>query len=281
MIIILKIIDPLSFLHSSIRFSSRVGAINLIPLGKKSVETDLAFFIFWISVAASLSRCFLSYSPTRSLLPPPHITLSHFQASKLPSNFLSWISRLRFVVWEISCCNKRKADEMKCEMSGRRRSGRAVDRGGRGVVVRRKLHMQLWDFSVARFIYYDYLFCFSCHRCCCWCWCCSQLARRSSSSTTHVCATVCVCTRVSASVCVAGRLISFVQVCLPLRHFFAFFFLFLFLCFFCFVTIFCVCHTHTHTQQKFNKPRARMPRLCSPAAHFSGLFAAFCLQRQK
>lgn len=60
-IMILKIIDPLSFLHSSIQFSSRVGAINLIPLGKKSVETDLAFFIFWISVAASLSRCFLSH----------------------------------------------------------------------------------------------------------------------------------------------------------------------------------------------------------------------------
>lgn len=77
----------------------------------------------------------------------------------------------------------------------------------------------------------------------------------------HMCVQLCVCTRVSASVCVAGRLISFVQVCLPLRHFFAFFFLFLFLCFFCFVTIFCVCHTHTHTHTH-NKSSTNRERVC-------------------
>lgn len=107
---------------------------------------------------------------------------------------------------------------------------------GRGSAKKETSHATV-RFFVARFIYYDYLFCFSCHGCCCCC-CCNQLAKRTVPPQ-HTC--VCNCLRVCVCVCACvfglSRLISFVQVCLSLRHFFSFF------CSFCLLLarFFCCC----------------------------------------
>lgn len=118
--------------------------------------------------------------------------------------------------------------------------GQAVGAGeGAGGSAKKETSHATVRFFVARFIYYDYLFCFVLVA--------TDAAAAAAVATswlrelcrlnTHVCATVCECVWVRVCVFGLSRLISFVQVCLSLRHFFCF----CFFCSFCLLLARCFC----------------------------------------